>query len=74
MLLVSVSKRTLAGSRVIFTLEKKHDMATREVGGQRSKGFVWSKGGGGSSRFGLGQVSRSCTCPFFFFNFNDSYR
>lgn len=61
MLLVSVSKRTLAGSRVIFTLEKKHDMATCEVGGQRSKGFVWSKGGG------LGRVSRSCTCPFFFF-------
>lgn len=68
MLLVSVSKRTLAGSRVIFTLEKKHDMATCEVGGQRSKGFVWSKGGGGgSSRVGLGRVSRSCTCPFFFF-------
>lgn len=43
-----------------------------EVKGQR--GLCGQKGVGGSSRVGLGRVSRSCTCPFFFFNFNDSYR
>lgn len=35
-----------------------------EVKGQR--GLCGQKGVGGSSRVGLGWVSRSCTCPFFF--------